>query len=147
MPQVVLKNLNYAPKPKVTQKSDKELHNVKELLNVQQLIMLMVQRGFSIPNFATYELLTDPKALADADGFYKNLLHSRTRKYIFSIEWYSSIYCSCLNMLHSVNLLVLSMVMFFIFSQSRTFFELILYLIDMITWVSNIQNPHCEQNR
>ncbi|KAL7290368.1 hypothetical protein TKK_0016061 [Trichogramma kaykai] len=70
LPKVKVKNFKYEKKSKDI-KSNNDLRNSKEIINVQELVVMMMQRGFSFDIIAKHELLNYPKALCDADGFFK----------------------------------------------------------------------------
>lgn len=76
MSRVIVKNFNYVYKSKIEKNSSKELINAKEFFDIQQLMMLAVQREYSISSLATYEWLDYPKALFDSGGFYKKTVKS-----------------------------------------------------------------------
>ena len=75
IPRVKVQNFLFKDKSN-TKKEDNELKNVKELVNIQQIIMLLNQRGFAPEYYATFELLDYPKSLADSEGFYKKSVKS-----------------------------------------------------------------------
>lgn len=76
VPRVLIKNFTYTENTKLKNENSKELKETKELMDIQQLLMLCVQREYSVDSLAKYELLNYPKALADTDGFYKKSVKS-----------------------------------------------------------------------
>lgn len=76
MSRVIVKNFNYVYKSKIEKNSSKELINAKEFFDIQQLMMLAVQREYSISSLVTYEWLDYPKAHLDSGGFYKKSVKS-----------------------------------------------------------------------
>lgn len=48
-------------------------YDANEVIGIQELIRLLLQRGFRFDYMASYELLHYPKSHADSDGFLKNL--------------------------------------------------------------------------
>lgn len=56
-------------KIKCRKKLIKKVNDTVEIVYINQLIMLIVQRGFNPDHFASHELLSYPKALSDAKGF------------------------------------------------------------------------------
>lgn len=74
--KVVVKNFNYKENDKQRMTKTKEMQSTKEIIDIQEYVMLFIQRGLTVTQFATHELLSYPKALADADGFFKKPVKS-----------------------------------------------------------------------
>lgn len=70
LPRVIVKNFEYTSEKKNVSKTEKKLNALNEKMELQRLISVLTLRGYEFSDFASYELLDYPKALADAEGFF-----------------------------------------------------------------------------
>lgn len=66
----------------IKDKSSKKLDDTKEIVELQQIMMLAAERKYDMKALTTYELLPYPKALFSNNGFFKKSVTSELLRQI-----------------------------------------------------------------